>query len=406
MLHRTSIAPVLILIAQFHVSAVQAQQLAPLEDIRMSRLRGELTEALRLADDWIRAEISDPDSAVAVFLEVAKIHDRIGLHTNTRPVEAALDAIQSASERVSAGSSRSPALVDLAFAEYHYRAGLPDRDFDVSAGFATRADSAFAELGDDHGRAEAVHRLGLIHLQRRELDEAERLFEESRVLDESGGARVFFRGEYERHVGFVHLLRGDTERAIPYFERSLAARREVGAVDPALFAASSLASALVDVGRDDQAETHILFALAVAESIDSPVGKSRAGLVLGRLFEARGDSVAADAAYRMTLKTAESPSSTNPWPVGRGMLSPDNPCPAGIDDNLHVRLDADERLGVVHDSSRIAVTPVPVAIGASMIDHYRMRTDVSCIDGAAADRSRLMTGCPVRVPDSAVSDRR
>ncbi len=66
-----------------------------------------------------------------------------------------------------------------------------------------------------------------------------------------------------------------------------------------------LASALVDEGRTSEAEGHLLYAMMLAEKLDSPSGKARAGLILSRLYEAEADPEAARHAYEMTLRVAE-----------------------------------------------------------------------------------------------------
>jgi tetratricopeptide (TPR) repeat protein len=196
------------------------------------------------------------------------------------------------------------ARVLLAKAEYFYRAEMGDRAFVRATEHAEAAMRYFETLGDFHGQADAVHRLGLIELQRRELQPARVLFDRSLELDEQGGARNMLRGDYERHVGFLYRLAGDPDSAVPYFERSLHFRREGGLIDQAMFASETYASALVDAGHAEDAKEPALYALMLAEKFDSPVGKSRIGLALGKMYESLGDRAAAAEAYDMTLRVA------------------------------------------------------------------------------------------------------
>jgi tetratricopeptide (TPR) repeat protein len=163
----------------------------------------------------------------------------------------------------------------LALADYYYRAEMDGRIFEHAFGHAEAAIQAFSQLEDRHGQADAVHRLGLIHLQRRELLTAGLLFEESLLLDRLAGERAFFRGEYERHMGFVISLQGNNESALPYFERSLQFRMEAGAIDASMFAAITLASALIELGRAEEARPHIEYAQHLAKKMDSKVGLAR-----------------------------------------------------------------------------------------------------------------------------------
>jgi len=130
--------------------------------------------------------------------------------------------------------------------------------------------------------ADAVHLLGLMKFHRKKLDLAEALFEESLRLDILAGERVFFRGEYERHVGYIAYQRGDFESAVRHFERSLEARIEAGAIDASMFAAISLASVLIESGHPDEAKPHLDYALAIAQEMDSPVGLKRVNEAMER----------------------------------------------------------------------------------------------------------------------------
>lgn len=247
-----------------------------------------------------------PFETVKLHLEIAKIHDRVGLHQNTRPVAAALAHIDKAAKAAKPGHRESEALIELARANYFYRSEMAEREFPEADRHAIRAIKLFHQLGDHHYEAEGVHKLGLIELQRGNLDRARELFEQSLLLDRQAGERKFFRGEYERHVGYVLLMQGDNENAIPYFKRSLEFRREVGAIDASQFAASTLASSLVNAGRLDEAWQFVAYAMMVAQRIDSPVGMAQIGLVQGRLHAKSGDKLAAQLAFEMTIDVAKS----------------------------------------------------------------------------------------------------
>ena len=252
-------------------------------EVRELRLKGQLHAAQSLAEDRITATDSAPRLVFELQLELARIHDRFGLHHDARPVATALEAIIAAEEISLQLDKAASAEVQLAYANYYYRAEMAERQFDMASRHARLAILLFRKLGDKHREAEAIHRLGLIHLQRNELDQAHELFDESLRADVEGGARDFFRGEYERHVGFIYWLREQFEEALPYFERSLEYRLKAGAIDASLFAAVSLASTLVELGRDAEALPHLEYALQIADQIDSPAGRRRAEAVLARL---------------------------------------------------------------------------------------------------------------------------
>lgn len=268
-------------LAPADAALAQSAQSEALDAIRDMRLQGLLEFAIELAnEELIKA---DDEYAVALHLELARIHDRIGLHNNTRPVAEALRQIEAAEALTSPLNKHARAQVDLAYAEYYYRAEMADRDFDKATRYAGVALAAFQELEDYHGQADAVHRFGLISLQKRELDEALGLFEQSLHLDRTAGERPLLRADYERHVGYVHALREEYEVALPFFKRSLDVRQQAGADDPAMFAAISLASVLVELDRDEEAVPHLEHAQATAAAIDSATGRARVQAIVEEL---------------------------------------------------------------------------------------------------------------------------
>jgi tetratricopeptide (TPR) repeat protein len=287
-------------------SVVAAQETDPLRRIRDFRLAGNLAQARELADQRLAGDSLDPSLAVHLHLELARIHDRIGLHQNTRPVAAAMEHVRAAAAAVRKPNPPLEAAIELARAEYLYRTELGKREFPGATASARRAVAAYQRLGDRHGEAEAVHLLGLISLQRGDLKAARQVLDRSLALDSAAGARAEFQGEYERHIGYVALFEGDTAAAIPHLERSLALRRQVGAIDASLFAATTLAGALVDQGRLEDARPHVLYAMTVAAGLDSPYGRAQLALVVAKLYRLAGERDAARIAFETALKVAES----------------------------------------------------------------------------------------------------
>lgn len=277
------------MIALLFVTAVTAVAADfDLEQVRTLRLRGELETAQLILAAEINATSVSPDQRIQQHLEMARIQDRMGLHYNTRPVAEALAHIELAAELTDSASEAARASVELAFANYYYRAEMRGREFTRADEHARLANRLYEEIGDGHGQADAVHLLGLIKFHRKKLDLAEALFEESLRLDRLAGERLFFRGEYERHVGYIAYQRGDIEGAVRHFERSLEVRIEAGAIDASMFAAISLASALIDSGRAEEAKPHLDYAVAIAQEMDSPVGLKRVNAVIERYSAAPG----------------------------------------------------------------------------------------------------------------------
>ena len=274
--------------------------------IKTLRLRGDLDEARKLAKQQLDRSQASLSEQIALQIELARILDRIGLHQNKRPVAAALQHIETAALLSVDAGPESRAAVELALADYHYRAEMQGRAFPTAETHARRAIKMFQSTRDGHGEADAVHRLGLIEMQRSNLATARRLFDRSKELDVAAGERVFFTGEYERHVGFVLYMSDDVAASVPYFERSLIARRKAGAIDASLFAAISLAAVLVELERRDDARPLLMQAMELARQINSPVGQARTEIALGRLYAANGEIEAARHAFETTIGIAES----------------------------------------------------------------------------------------------------
>jgi tetratricopeptide (TPR) repeat protein len=288
------------------VATAEGAPLSPRPDearVRALRLRGALGPARAAAEQALANGSLDPASELALRLELSRVHDRIGLHQNTRPVTAALEQIEAAAA-LSEKAPGSEADVEFARAEYRYRAEMDGRQFRLATLHADRAAERYRATGDRHGEADAVHLKGLIHLQRGESDAARKLFDRSLELDRSAGERPLFRGDYERHVGFLDRRRNDLPSAIRHFEESLRQRWQAGDVDASLFAANALASALVDAGRLAEARAPLLEAMMLAQALESPNGKAQNGLVLGRMYEKSGDARAARVAHELALGLA------------------------------------------------------------------------------------------------------
>jgi len=256
------------------------------ENVRRLRLEGQLGKAEETALDYIDGNDSSIDQKHRMRLELATIYDRQSLHDGTRPSVKALGQLRDIETDTSTPSAEVQAGLNYGFARYFYRAEMPDRKFEVAEQYATRAMGAYESLGDNYGQADAVHLQGLIEMQRGNYEAAGVLFDESLQLDKLAGARIFFRGEYDRHMGFVLYLKGKTEESLPYFRRSVEAREAAGATDPLVFAMITLASILNELGNDEEALPIAKDALTSARMIGSKVAQSRAQTVIDRIEDA------------------------------------------------------------------------------------------------------------------------
>jgi len=259
---------------------------APFENVRRLRLQGQLGEAAETALNYIDSNDSSVDQKHQMRLELATIYDRQSLHDGTRPSGQALGQLRYIETQGSTLSAEVEAGLNYGFARYFYRAEMPDRKFEVAEKYVTQAMDAYKSLDDIYGQAEAVHLHGLIEMQRGNYEGAGVLFDESLRLDELAGARVLFRGEYDRHMGFVLYFKGKLEESLLYFRRSAEARETAGATDPLVFAKITLASVLNELGNDKEALPIAKDAMASARMIGSKVAQSRAQTVIDRIENA------------------------------------------------------------------------------------------------------------------------
>ena len=177
--------------------------------IRNERVIGRLAVAESEARRLLKCPNLDNAERLGIQLELAKILDRFGLHNNTRPVVEAVVILRQAEAGIDAGDTPAQAQMALALAEYYYRAEMGEREFKLATEQARRAEGLFQELGDPVGETDAVHRLGLIALQRRKFPEARECFDRSLEISKTGLRRPIFLSDYHRHVGFVDMLSGD-----------------------------------------------------------------------------------------------------------------------------------------------------------------------------------------------------
>lgn len=299
---RTCAAGLLLLLMPGISGAILADDCKPFADqikkIEQSYNQGQLEKAERLALTELDCGELLVEQQVQLHLKLSAIYDRVGLHQNTRPVAKSSEHIEIA-DRLSSGLDPiTRARVSLARAKYYYRAEMAERKFVEAEKHGQAALAAFTATRDIFGQADAVHALGLIYFQRRQMAEAQAFFDRSLVLERGSGApRAVMLADYGRHVGYIHYVSGDTAAAIPHFEQSFADRVQGGLKDPAMFAAVTLASALTDEGRLGGVAAPLEYALNVADELGSPNGKVRALLVAGKYSVAQNNIDQAKAAY-------------------------------------------------------------------------------------------------------------
>jgi predicted ATPase len=137
----------------------------------------------------------------------------------------------------------------------------------------------FEELGDEHGRAVLLHRLGDLAMWKGDLERARALVEESQAIherDDNRLERIFGVAQTVGTLGAIARDAGDQQRAAELIEQSAAMGREVGVPWWESGMLAELACLSLQAGRLDDAETRAQQSLALAEEI-----RDRAGRVFG-----------------------------------------------------------------------------------------------------------------------------
>jgi tetratricopeptide (TPR) repeat protein len=137
----------------------------------------------------------------------------------------------------------------------------------------------FEELGDEHGRAVLLHRLGDLAMWKGDLERARALVEESQAIHERNDnrlERIFGVAQTVGTLGAIARDAGEQQRAAELIEQSAAMGREVGVPWWESGMLAELACLSLQAGRVDAAEASARQSLALAEEI-----RDRAGRVFG-----------------------------------------------------------------------------------------------------------------------------
>ncbi|MBD0337811.1 MAG: hypothetical protein ICV67_00800 [Thermoleophilia bacterium] len=166
-------------------------------------------------------------------------------------------------------------------------------DRDSAALLLEESYALFDGLGDEHGRAVLLHRLGITAMHRGELARARELVEESAALHarkEEPMSRTFRLAEMTGTLGGIARDAGDLESAYAMIAESAEGARETGVHWWEGGMLAELAALALEWGRIDEAEAHARKALAIAARLrDRPGCVFGVGL-LARIAADRGEA--------------------------------------------------------------------------------------------------------------------
>ena len=145
----------------------------------------------------------------------------------------------------------------------------------------------FEQLGDEHGRAVLLHRLGISAMIRGRLDRARELVDESDEIHKRTGD-LWGRAQTIGTLGAIARDAGDEERAFELIEQSAAMALEVGVRWWQGGMLAELAALSLSVGRIDEAEARVRDALAIAVELRDRPGRVFGVGLLARVAAERG----------------------------------------------------------------------------------------------------------------------
>ena len=166
----------------------------------------------------------------------------------------------------------------LACAAATYLSGRPDA-VTSSASLLEESYALFDRLGDEHGRALLLHRLGIGAMRRGELARARELVEESLSLHAQKAepmSRAFRVAEMTGTLGGIARDAGDLDSAYALIAESAAGARETGVHWWEGGMLAELAALELEWGQLDEAEGHARESLAIAARL-----RDRPGCVFG-----------------------------------------------------------------------------------------------------------------------------
>ena len=166
------------------------------------------------------------------------------------------------------------------------------------------------EIDDQVGIAQSLFLLAMVHEQKTEAEDesyakAEELQREVLAITARIGEKRW-RSYATRHLGWIFLLRGDLDDALPYFEESLRLRQEIGLRAFVAQAHYALGVAHLERGELGEAVAYCRRAYDLATELANHRTRFYATLSIAEAYEKRGDWQAALGSTRRGLEIAES----------------------------------------------------------------------------------------------------
>jgi tetratricopeptide (TPR) repeat protein len=158
----------------------------------------------------------------------------------------------------------------------------------------------FEELGDEHGRAVLLHRLGVSALWKGDLESARRLVEESEAIhaqSDDRWKRTFGLAQTTGMLGAIARDGGEPQRAVELIEQSATLSREVAVPWWESGMLAELACLSIQAGRINEAESRAHQSLVIAEQLHDHAGRIFGVGLLAAIAAQRGEPERAEALW-------------------------------------------------------------------------------------------------------------
>ncbi len=254
------------------------------------------------AIEWLQSavatfrRIGDTDGLVAALNNLGLVHKNLReWREATRFLEEALRLDERAGLYARMlGHSQNLGLI-------RYRLG----QWDLAEENFHQAQRIAVQIGHRQSEAATLLAIGMLARRRRQFERAEEHFRRADALASQSGAQRE-RLLAQEYLGELELDRGNATAAIAFFEPALEdarSRAPVGDMTAELETRYGLA--LIEVGRPDDAQSHLLRGLALAEQIGDRIEAAIAERGLGRLEGTRGNAATLEAHMRAAAQAFE-----------------------------------------------------------------------------------------------------
>ena len=164
--------------------------------------------------------------------------------------------------------------------------------------------AAVRRSGDIRGQAATLYRLGMLHTDRQEMDQARDLFDQAAHLFECDGDDhgVAVATAY---LAMIHRFRRRPEQALAQYTTALNGLDAAGDRGGVAFVLRGLGQAWMDLGDDDTADSYLARSLAIYREIGAPpLGLAQALFWYGMLMLKRQRHERAEPLFAEVLETA------------------------------------------------------------------------------------------------------